>query len=56
MKKLFVAFLAVIGLVACQEELVPEYQDNNAEIFATMETLDANKTSIDQYNNVFWSE
>lgn len=56
MKKLFVAFLAVIGLVACQEELVPEYQDNNAEIFATMETLDANKTSIDQYNNVLWSE
>ena len=57
MKKLFIILLAAIGLSACQErELVPEYQIDDVDIYASMETIYATKTSMDQYNNVLWSE
>ncbi len=57
MKKLFFLALAALGITACQMEgLALESEVNEAEIYASMEALDATRTSMDQYNNVLWSE
>ena len=58
MKKLFLLALTVLGFAACQmEELTQQPSEaNDAEIYASMETLYATRTSMDQYNNVLWSE
>ena len=57
MKKIFLLSLAMLSLAACQvEELVTGHEANDADIYASVETLNATKTSMDQYNNVLWSE
>ena len=58
MKKLFWWILAVLGVTACQVEELAQGQSeaNDAEIYASMEAIDATKTSMDQNKDVLWSE
>ena len=57
MRKLFCLTLALLGLAACQEkELVLGSHPCDADIYASMEAMDATRTSMDQYNDVLWSD
>ncbi|MBR5855794.1 MAG: hypothetical protein IKY70_00805 [Bacteroidales bacterium] len=57
MKKLFVTLLALISLFSCQKSEYDIIQDfDDSELFATMENLNATRTSMDENNNVLWSE
>lgn len=57
MKKLLCLGLTVIGFAACQmEELAQESEADGGVIYASMEAVDATRTSMDQYNNVLWSD
>ena len=57
MKKSLSLLSAVLCLAACQEkELSPEYQSDNNTLYVSMESIDATRTSMDEYNNVLWSE
>ena len=35
---------------------MPEIQSDNNDLYTSMESIDATKTSMDEYNNVLWSE
>lgn len=49
--------LAVIGFAACQmEELALDSEVDDDVIYASMEAMDATRTSMDQYNDVLWSD
>ena len=57
MKKLLSLLFAVLCLGACMEnELQPEYYSDSDTLYASMESIDATRTSMDEYNNVLWSE
>lgn len=57
MKKTLITILTVIGLASCQEqELIPEYESVPKDIYASIEDLNSTKTSMDDNNNVLWSE
>ena len=57
MKKTLITILTVIGLASCQEqELIPEYESVPKDIYASIEDLNSTKTSMDENNNVLWSE
>ena len=57
MRKLLFLGLAVIGFAACQEkELVLGSHSCDADIYASMEAMGATRTSMDQYNDVLWSD
>ena len=56
MKKILSVFLAVMSLAACQEELMPVFQDDNNTLYTSMESIDATRTSMGENNNVLWSE
>ena len=57
MKKLFVTLLALISLFSCQKSEHAIIQDfDDSELFATIENLNATRTSMDENNNVLWSE
>ena len=57
MRKLLFLGLAVIGFAACQmEELALDSEVDDGVIYASMEAVDATRTSMDKYNNVLWSE
>ena len=56
MKKLFHSILAVLVLAGCQiQDLHPEYQFNDSDIYASMESIGSTKTSMDSDKNVLWS-
>ena len=43
-------------MVSCQKnELVPEYVSGECDLYASIESLDATKTVMDEDNNVLWS-
>ena len=46
----------LLGFAACQEELAPEFQSDNNVLYASMESIDATRTSMDESNNILWSE
>lgn len=57
MKKTLSLLFAILCLSACLEkELSPEFQQDNNVLYASMEAIDATRTSMDEYNNVLWSE
>ena len=56
MKKALYLLLAVLCLASCQEELSPEFQSGNNVLYASMESIDATRTSMDESNNILWSE
>ena len=57
MKKTLSLLFAVLCAAACQlNELSPEIQSDENVLYASMESIDVTKTSMDEYNNVLWSE
>ena len=55
MKKTLIS--ALIVMVSCQtNELVPEYISADEDLYASIESVDATKTVMDENNNVLWSE
>ena len=56
MKKALYLLLAVLCLASCQEELSPEFQSDDNVLYASMESIDATRTSMDESNNILWSE
>lgn len=57
MKKTLSLLFAVLCVAACQlNELSPEIQSDENVLYASMESIDVTKTSMDEYNNVLWSE
>lgn len=57
MKKTLCLLLAVSCFAACQEEeLSPEFRTDSNVLYSCMESIDATRTSMDEYNNVLWSE
>ena len=57
MKKTLSLLFSVLCVAACQiNELVLEIQSDNDFLYTSMESIDATKTSMDEYNNVLWSE
>ena len=61
MKRLFlVSFVACIGLFSCQREEIAcgdyENRGKSIEFYATIEDGDLTKTTLDDHNNVRWSE
>jgi hypothetical protein len=57
MKKALSLLFAALCFAACLEEkLLPEIQSDNNDLYTSMESIDATKTSMDEYNNVLWSE
>ena len=57
MKKVFYLLFATFCFAAClEEELSPAFQSDSNVLYASMESVDATKTSMDEYNNVLWSE
>ena len=59
MKRLFlVSFVACIGLFSCQRDELAggDYANNAIDFHATIEDGDLTKTTLDEHNNVRWSE
>lgn len=57
MKKTLFILFAVIGIAACRDkELEEAVLLDKGTIYASMELIDATRTSMDQNNNVIWSE
>ena len=57
MKKTLIAILAMMLMASCQKtEQVPEYMPADDDLYASIESLDATKTVMDENNNVLWSE
>ena len=57
MKRLFFVTVYLFLMAACQEvELPVEKVSADADFYSTMEEVSATKTSMDQNNNVIWSE
>lgn len=57
MNKVLFLLLAALCFAACQEEVLStKFQDDNNVLYASMESVDTTKTSMDEYNNVLWSE
>lgn len=57
MKKVLFLLQIALCLVACQEdELLPTCHQDASALYASMESIDATRTSMDEYNNVLWSE
>ena len=57
MKKSLFPILALLILHACQEpDLLPKDELSGDYIYASVESVNATKTSMDQNNNVLWSE
>lgn len=57
MKKYLSTVLSLLCIIACQEhELVPESVSEGNDLYASVESVDATRTSMDQSNNVLWSE
>lgn len=57
MKKSLISILAMLLIVSCQiNELAPEYVPADDDLYASIESLDATKTVMDENNNVLWSE
>ena len=56
MKKVIISTLSVLLMVSCQKnELIPEYVSGECDLYASIESLDATKTVMDEDNNVLWS-
>ena len=56
MKKTLSAVFALLALVSCQEnELNPDLLSSDNELYASIESVNATKTSMDENNNVLWS-
>ena len=56
MKKLFHSILTILVLAGCQiQDLHPEYQFNDSDIYASVETPSGTRTVMDEFNNVLWS-
>ena len=57
MKKSLFPILALLILHACQEpDLLPKDELSGDYIYASVESVNATKTSMDQNNNVLWSD
>lgn len=57
MKKSLIAILAMLLMLSCQvNELAPEYVPAEDDLYASIESLGATKTVMDENNNVLWSE
>lgn len=56
MKKTLFLLFAVIGIVACSDKELEEVLLDKGTLFASMESIYATRTSMDQNNNVIWSE
>ena len=57
MKKFLFIALAIFLLASCQQEqLQPEDASGSEKLSATMEQLVMSRTSMDEKNNVLWSE
>ena len=57
MKKLLLPIITLALAVSCQEaELTPGINMEDDCLYGTMESMDATKTSMDENNNVLWSE
>ena len=57
MKKSLIAILAMLLMLSCHvNELAPEYVPAEDDLYASIESLGATKTVMDENNNVLWSE
>ena len=57
MKKALFLLLAALCFAAClKDELLPEFLSDSNDLYASIESLGTTKTSMDEYNNVLWSE
>lgn len=57
MKKSVISILALLLMVSCQiNELAPEYVHADEDLYASIESVDATKTVMDENNNILWSE
>ena len=57
MKKLLFSALILSLAIACQEmDSAMEPAVSGNELYASIESVDATKTSMDQFNNILWSE
>ena len=57
MKKSLIAILAMLLMLSCQvSELAPEYVPAEDDLYASIESLGATRTVMDENNNVLWSE
>ena len=57
MKKSLIAILAMLLMLSCQvNELAPEYVPAEDDLYASIESIGATKTVMDENNNVLWSE
>ena len=57
MKKSLFSILALLMMLSCQEqELIPENVLGPDKLYASIEQVNATRTSMDENNNVLWSE
>lgn len=57
MKKTLLLILALVAIVSCQtKDIVPEYMPADDDLCASIESINATKTVMDENNNVLWSE
>lgn len=57
MKKSVISIVALLLMVSCQiNELAPEYVPADEDLYASIESVDATKTVMDENNNILWSE
>ena len=57
MKKFFFSILAALSIISCNDnELALESVIADTDLYGSIENVNATKTSMDQNNNVLWSE
>ena len=57
MKKSLISILALLLMVSCQDNvLAPEYMSGADDLYASIESVNATKTVMDENNNILWSE
>ena len=57
MKKLLLPIITLALAVSCQEaELTPIIDVDDYCLYGTMESMNETKTSMDEHNNILWSE
>ena len=57
MKKSLISILALLMMMSCQiHELTPEYTPATDDLYASIESVNATKTVMDENNNILWSE
>lgn len=57
MKKSLISILVLLLMVSCQiNELAPEHVHADDDLYASLESVNATKTVMDENNNILWSE